>query len=95
MTILMWARHRFSWWLIHRIGFPIGGNFMMDRVWSSVFIAWTIKVLVLRFGGAPAYRRSQTFFLGMILGEALCSGMWLVIDESRCLSAPARVLYVF
>ena len=80
MTILMWARHRFSWWLIHPIGFPIGGNFMMDRVWSSVFIAWTIKVLVLRFGGAPAYRRSQTFFLGMILGEALCSGMWLVID---------------
>ncbi|MBQ37810.1 MAG: hypothetical protein CME04_15595 [Gemmatimonadaceae bacterium] len=81
MTLMMWARHRLTWWPIHPIGFPIGGNdAMMDRVWGNVLIAWAIKVTVLRFGGAAAYRRSQFFFLGLIMGEALCNGTWLVID---------------
>jgi hypothetical protein len=80
MGVLTWARQRWLWWPVHPIGFPIGGNFMMDRVWSNVFIAWAVKSLVLRFGGAAAYRHSQRFFLGLIAGEALCNGVWLVID---------------
>ena len=80
MGLMMWARHRFLWWPLNPIGFPIGGNYMMDRVWFNVFLAWLIKRLMLRFGGASAYRASQTFFLGLIVGEALCNGLWLVID---------------
>ena len=62
------------------IGFPLGANTMMDRVWFSVFLAWVIKRAVLKFGGAGLYQRSQAFFLGLIAGQALCSGLWLVID---------------
>ena len=80
MGLMLWARHRFLWWPLNPIGFPIGGNYMMDRVWFNVFLAWLIKRLMLRFGGASAYRASQTFFLGLIVGEALCNGLWLVID---------------
>ena len=36
--------------------------------------------LILRFGGAAHYRTSQHFFMGLIMGEALCNGLWLVID---------------
>ena len=35
---------------------------------------------VLRFGGAALYKRSQAFFLGLIAGQVLCNGIWLVID---------------
>ena len=80
MALMMWARHRFVWWPVHPIGFPIGANSLMNRLWFSVFVAWLIKRLVLRYGGAAAYNRGRTFFLGMIVGHILCVGSWLVID---------------
>lgn len=80
MGLLMWVRQRLPWWPIHPLGFPVGANYMMNFVWFNVFLAWLIKSLVLRYGGASAYRHSQRFFLGMIAGQALCNGLWLVID---------------
>jgi hypothetical protein len=80
MGLMMWIRHRFLWWPLHPIGLPIGGNYMMERVWFNVFLAWLVKRLILRFGGATTYHQSQNFFLGLIVGEALCNGLWLVID---------------
>ena len=39
-----------------------------------------IKKLVLKYGGAGHYTRSQAFFLGLISGQALCNGTWLIVD---------------
>ncbi len=80
MVLMMWARTRLSWWPLHPIGFPIGGNSMTDGIWFSIFLAWLVKVAIMRYGGASLYQRSQPFFLGLIAGQVLCSGMWLVID---------------
>jgi hypothetical protein len=52
----------------------------MDVVWFNVFLAWLIKTVVLKYGGAALYRRSQIFFLGLIAGQALTNGLWLVVD---------------
>ena len=80
MALMMIARTRFSWWPFHPIGFPIGANWLTTYVWFSVFLAWAVKVLVLRYGGAALYRSSQSFFLGLIAGQLTSMGMWLVID---------------
>ena len=80
MVLMMWARQKLPWWPVHPIGFPIGANSMMNSVWFSVFLAWALKKVVLRFGGVSLYRRSQVFFLGMICGQMSCNGIWLVID---------------
>ena len=32
------------------------------------------------FRSAALYGRSQAFFLGLISGQVLCNGIWLVID---------------
>ncbi|MCY4606175.1 MAG: hypothetical protein OXE49_18230, partial [Gemmatimonadetes bacterium] len=80
MGLLAWARHHVLWWPFHPIGFPIGANFMLDKIWACVLLAWALKKLILRFGGAAHYRTSQHFFMGLIMGEALCNGLWLVID---------------
>jgi len=80
MTAMMWLRQRLPWWPLHPLGFPIGANQMMNYVWFNVFLAWFIKRLVLRYGGASAYRHSQRFFLGLIAGQSMCNGSWLVID---------------
>ena len=80
MSLMMILRQRLPWWPIHPIGFPIGANSMMNFVWFNVFVAWFLKRLILRYGGAANYKRSQSFFLGLIAGQVLCNGLWLVID---------------
>ena len=80
MVAMMWLRQRLPWWPVHPIGFPIGASHLMNRVWFNVFVAWVAKRAVLRFGGSAGYQRSQPFFLGLISGQVLCSGGWLVID---------------
>ncbi len=79
MALMMFARARLSWWPLHPIGFPIGANHMTDWAWFSVFLAWAIKVCVLRLGGASAYHRSVPFFLGILTGEVTSMGVWLVV----------------
>ena len=79
MLAMLWARMRFAWWPLHPIGFPIG--MMLFYQWFNIFIAWVIKVVVLRYGGAAAYRRSQPFFLGLITGHCICTVGWQIIDS--------------
>jgi hypothetical protein len=49
-------------------------------VWFSVFIAWLSKSTITRIGGALLYERLKPFFLGLILGEAVAGGFWLIVD---------------
>ena len=80
MALLMLARHRFLWWPLHPLGFPIGGIWVVDEISFSVFLAWLFKGLVLKYGGPRLYRRTRPFFLGLILGQFTTAGLWLVVD---------------
>jgi len=80
MGLLMLARQRFLWWPLHPLGFPIGGIWVVDEISFSIFLAWLLKALVLKYGGPRLYRRTRPFFLGLILGQYTTAGVWLVID---------------
>lgn len=80
MALLMIARQRLLWWPLHPLGFPIGAVWIMDQVWFSIFLAWLIKAVVLKYGGPKLYRATRPFFLGMILGQFVCAGAWNLID---------------
>ena len=80
MSVLMYLRHRFLWWPVHYLGFPIGATYMIRSTWFSILIGWTAKAVILKYGGVPIYRRLRPFFLGLILGQISCSGFWTVID---------------
>ncbi len=50
------------------------------QLWFAFFVAWLAKSLIIRFGGAPAYRRLVPFFLGMAIGQFFLAGVvWGVI----------------
>ncbi|HIE04697.1 MAG TPA: hypothetical protein EYP61_08065 [Candidatus Latescibacteria bacterium] len=80
MGLLMFARHRFVWWPLHYLGFPIGDTWVMEWVWFSIMLGWLVKVLILKYGGIRLYRNLKPLFLGLILGQISCAGIWMIID---------------
>ena len=80
MGLLMFVRQRLLWWPLHPLGFVISTTWMAQFVWFSVFLAWLIKSVLLKFGGPKLYRVSRPFFLGLILGHFTAAGIWLIID---------------
>jgi len=81
MVFLTFMRQRLVWWPFHPVGFCIGSIWMMDRLWFTAFVGWLAKAVVLRYGGLQTYRNIRPFFLGLILGQFTCSGLWLVLDQ--------------
>ncbi len=80
MALLMIARHRLPWWPLHPVGYPISMVWLMDQLWFSIFLAWLLKLLVIKYGGPGVYQRTRPFFLGLIAGQYVAAGTWLVID---------------
>jgi hypothetical protein len=82
MTLLMIARRRFLWWPVHPLGFPISVlSYPVLTVWVSVFIAWLVKLIILKYGGPRLFGIIRPFFLGLIAGQFVVAGIWLIIDH--------------
>lgn len=83
-AVVMWGlvflRHHFAWWPVHYIGFVVGHSWVMGVAWWSVFLGWLAKLIIMRFGGAVAYRRCMPIFLGLIFGQLMCGGLWMLWD---------------
>ncbi len=80
MSLLMLAQHRLLWWPFHPLGFAISSVWAIHFVWFSIFIAWSLKAMILKYGGPKIYAKLKPFFVGLILGEFVTQGAWLVID---------------
>ena len=78
---LMVARWLYVWWPLHPLGYVIGPIWIMDHLWVNMFIAWLIKVIVLKYGGVRLYLQTRPFFMGMILGYFTPGGLFLIIDH--------------
>ena len=69
-------RTRFLWWPFHPLGYVLANTLTITSFWIPYLIANVAKVLVLRYGGVHIYRRSISFFVGIILGDALSQALW-------------------
>lgn len=70
-------RTRFVGFPFHPLGYCIGPGLVW--LWLPFFIAWLIKLLVLRYGGLRMYRRTLPFFLGLVLGDYTMGALWSLI----------------
>jgi hypothetical protein len=77
MGVLIFLRYRISWWTLNPIGFALP-----RLTWQvfSLFLAWAIKTLILRLGGVHLYRRSQPFFIGLLVGYSFGVALSSVVD---------------
>lgn len=72
-------RNRFLWFILHPAGYPISSGWGMEVCWIPIFISWSIKFVLLRFGGLKMHRRAIPLFLGLILGEFIVGIFWSAI----------------
>ena len=78
--LLWWLRSRFPMFPFHPTGYAVASSmWTFGWLWFSVFISWAAKNLILRFGGIRLYHRVLPLFLGLILGEFIVGGAWVVI----------------
>jgi len=80
MALLTYIKARFVGFPVHPVGLALGLTYPISRIWFSVFIAWLLKAMILKYGGARAYRTLRPFFLGLVLGAFGSAGGWLIID---------------
>jgi hypothetical protein len=78
-ALLSFLRLRYTWWPLHPIGFLILGTYPGNHLWPSIFIGWLAKTLIVKFGGSKFYVACKPFFIGLIVGEGVAAGFWLVV----------------
>jgi len=80
MWLFLFMRKNFLWWPFHPIGLVVAPTEKIDIVWFSIFIAWLLKSIIMRYGGVQVYNKVKYFFLGLPLGIYTCAGIWFIVD---------------
>jgi hypothetical protein len=78
--ILQILRKRFLWITLHPAAYALtGSTWTLSWLWFSIFLSWLIKRLIIKHGGFRGYRSALPFFMGLLLGDYLIGGIWIVI----------------
>ena len=80
MAILTVIRYWIPSWPLHPIGLAMQGNYGVSKTVFSVFIVWSIKVVVMKMGGVQVYEKGKPFFIGLLAAQAFSTGLVFVID---------------
>ncbi len=76
---LLALRTRFLGLPLHPVGYAVAGVWSMQYVWINFFLAWLVKLLVVRYKGNPGYRSLKMAAFGMIVGDAVTGAFWAII----------------
>ncbi len=79
--LLAWLRVRFLSFPLHPVGYVLCNTYTMNAFFVPFLLAWTVKVLVLRWGGSALYRRSVPLFVGLILGDIVIQAAWTFLGK--------------
>lgn len=77
---LSMLRLRLWWWPLHPIGYLASTCWGMHTAWIPFFIGWLAKLVVVRSGGLRLYRRTLPVAIGLMVGDFVSQGFWLVIS---------------
>lgn len=79
-ALLFLLRRRFPWWPLHPVGLTISGSFLARRTSLTILVAWLIRWITVKVGGASSYQKSRPLFLGLLVGYVLGVVLSLFID---------------
>jgi len=79
-TILLGVlRLRLWWWPLNPAGYLAANTWDMHWYYMPFFAGWAWRLLTVRYGGLRLYRRTMSLAIGMIMGDLLNSGLWVVV----------------
>jgi hypothetical protein len=64
---------------LHPVGYAIANSFSMKILWLPVCLAWMGKAMALRIGSASTVKRIFPFALGLVLGDFVIGGSWIIL----------------
>ena len=77
---LWWMRRLFPLWPFHPAGYAVAsGSLTFSWLWFSILVSWAAKVVILKVGGIGLYRKALPLFMGLILGEYMVGGAWVIV----------------
>ncbi len=77
--LMLWLRAKYLRFPLNPVGLALAGTFG-GPIWFAVFMAWLAKTIVLRLGGAHAFRQLTPAFLGLAIGHFLMAGgIWGIV----------------
>jgi len=83
ITLLLSAlRMRLTGFPFHPLGYVLCNTLTMGGFFVPFFLAWAVKVTVLRYGGNRLYRQSVCFFVGLILGDIVTQAAWTLVGRA-------------
>lgn len=68
-----------AFWFPHPIGYVGLFNPLIGYLWFSFFIGWICKSVVVKYGGKATYETIKPIFIGLIMGELMAIGLWLIL----------------
>ncbi len=81
---LMALRASAAWFPLHPVGYAISTSWSMNVLWMPLFIAYLVKMGVLRVVGYRVFRESALpFGIGLVLGEWTVGNFWLMYGVIR------------
>ena len=92
MILLIWLRRVFVWWPLHPIGYTMLSSWASFKLWTSIFLGWMMKYILVKYGGLRMYRQARPVFFGLVLGEMICAGIWAIIGMATGVSTGYRIL---
>jgi hypothetical protein len=72
-------RMNMAWFPFHPVGYAVSGSWAMEQLWMCVIAAWLIKLILLKYGGAKAFRPAVPFFIGLMLGDFVVGSFWQIL----------------
>ncbi|MBQ9358270.1 MAG: hypothetical protein IJT95_01855, partial [Abditibacteriota bacterium] len=78
--ILSIARIRIPGFPLNPVAYAMLSSVQTAALWSSAFIAWLLKLVILKYGGLRSFSRLLPCFLGLILGDVLAGTFWSIVS---------------
>lgn len=79
LLLLVLARSRFIWFPLHPLGYLAAPAYPITQLWSSFFLGWLIKTLIMKYGSSESYNQFRPFMIGLILGNLAAMVFWMLI----------------
>ena len=71
VAFLSFARIRWRWWPFHPVLVILLFTGTCVELWHSFFIGWTIRKVVVKYGGQRAYSMVMPVMIGLIAGDII------------------------